>query len=180
MSVRFGPLLGPPRPGPRPVRWSSARNPGTGRSCHGRPPVFPPLWRDDKRSVLFLGAAEIGHGIYRANTAELRDRRRAFLDELKATVPIHPLTETTAEIVARIGGEQAARGIILPLADLPHRNLRPGTGLCGWEQQPAGFWQHPGFACDATVNDRAFFRRYRFLYTPDTHGSMGPFVAPFK
>jgi predicted nucleic acid-binding protein len=62
--------------------------------------------------------AEVGHGIYRANTPELRDRRRAFLDELKATVPIHPVTEATAEIVARIGGEQAARGIILPLADL--------------------------------------------------------------
>ena|SRR5208283_140734 len=62
--------------------------------------------------------AEIGHGIYRANTPELRDRRRAFLNELKATVPIHPVTEATAEIVARIGGEQAARGNILPLADL--------------------------------------------------------------
>jgi tRNA(fMet)-specific endonuclease VapC len=62
--------------------------------------------------------AEIGHGIYRANTPELRDRRRAFLDELKATVPIHPITEATAEIVARLGGEQAAKGIILPLADL--------------------------------------------------------------
>lgn len=33
--------------------------------------------------------AEIGHGIYRANTPGLRDRRRAFLDELKATVPKH-------------------------------------------------------------------------------------------
>src|ERR1035438_1753516 len=65
-----------------------------------------------------VSVAEIGHGIYRANTPELRDRRRAFLDELKATVPIHPVTEATAEIVARIGGEQAARGIILPLADL--------------------------------------------------------------
>jgi hypothetical protein len=62
--------------------------------------------------------AEIGHGIYRANTPELRDRRRAFLNELKATVPIHPVTEATAEIVARFGGEQAARGIIVPLADL--------------------------------------------------------------
>jgi tRNA(fMet)-specific endonuclease VapC len=65
-----------------------------------------------------LTIAEIGHGIYRANTPEIRDRRRAFLDELKATVPIHPITEVTAEIVARIGGEQAARGINLPLGDL--------------------------------------------------------------
>jgi predicted nucleic acid-binding protein len=27
--------------------------------------------------------AEIGHGIYRANTPEIRHRRRAFLDDLK-------------------------------------------------------------------------------------------------
>ena len=65
-----------------------------------------------------ISVAEIGHGIYRANTQELRNRRRAFLDELKATVPIHPITEATAEIAARVGGEQAAKGINLPLADL--------------------------------------------------------------
>lgn len=62
--------------------------------------------------------AEIGHGIYRANTPEVRQRRRMFLDDLKATVPIYPLTESTAEIIARIGGEQAAKGINLPLGDL--------------------------------------------------------------
>ena len=28
--------------------------------------------------------AEIGHGIYRALTPEIRERRRAFLDDLKA------------------------------------------------------------------------------------------------
>jgi len=65
-----------------------------------------------------LTIAEIGHGIYRATTPEIRNRRRAFLDELKATIPIHPVTEVTAEIVARIGGEQAARGDNLPLGDL--------------------------------------------------------------
>jgi len=64
-----------------------------------------------------ISVAEIGHGIYRANTPEVRGRR-AFLDELKATVPIHPITEATAEIAARLGGEQAAKGINLPPADL--------------------------------------------------------------
>lgn len=62
--------------------------------------------------------AEIGHGIYRADTHETRSRRRKFLDELKATVPIYPVTEITAEIVAQIGGDQAAKGINLPLGDL--------------------------------------------------------------
>ena len=65
-----------------------------------------------------LTVAEIGHGIYRADTPETRSRRRKFLDELKSTVPVHPVTEATAEIVARIGGEQAAKGHNLPLGDL--------------------------------------------------------------
>ena len=62
--------------------------------------------------------AEVGHGIYRANTLEIRERRRAFLDDLKETVPIYPVTAATAEIMARIGGEQASKGINLPLGDL--------------------------------------------------------------
>jgi len=62
--------------------------------------------------------AEIGHGIYRALTSETRERRRLFLDELKATVPVYPITEETAEIVARIGGEQVGQGVNLPLSDL--------------------------------------------------------------
>jgi predicted nucleic acid-binding protein len=65
-----------------------------------------------------MTVAEVGHGIYRANTPQIRARRRAFLDELKATIPVHTITETTAEIIGRIGGEQAAKGINLPLADL--------------------------------------------------------------
>jgi predicted nucleic acid-binding protein len=68
--------------------------------------------------VSAISVAEIGHGIYRANTAELRERRRAFLDEIKATIPIHSVTEATAEIAARVGGEQAGKGVSLPLGDL--------------------------------------------------------------
>ena len=73
----------------------------------------------DTRGVLSaVTVAELGHGIYRANTPEIRKRRRTFLDELKATLPVYPFTEATAEIVARIGAEQAAVGINLPLGDL--------------------------------------------------------------
>jgi predicted nucleic acid-binding protein len=65
-----------------------------------------------------ITVAEIGHGIYRAQSVEARARRRTFLDDLKATVPIYPLTDSTAEIIARVSGEQAAKGINLPMADL--------------------------------------------------------------
>jgi predicted nucleic acid-binding protein len=62
--------------------------------------------------------AELAHGICRAKTPERSRQRRQFLEEVKAHVSIHPITEATAEIVARVGGEQAAKGINLPVADL--------------------------------------------------------------
>jgi len=65
-----------------------------------------------------LTVAELAHGSYRADTLERSRMRRQFLDELKAHIPVHPITESTAEIIARIGAEQAAKGIVLPLADL--------------------------------------------------------------
>ena len=68
--------------------------------------------------ICSLTVAELAHGIYRADTPERSRMRRQFLDELKAHVPIHSVTESTAEIIARTGAEQAAKGITLPLADL--------------------------------------------------------------
>jgi tRNA(fMet)-specific endonuclease VapC len=69
-------------------------------------------------AICSLTIAELGHGIYRADTPERAQQRRQFLDELKVHVPVHPVTGSTAEIIARIGAEQAARGAVLPLADL--------------------------------------------------------------
>jgi tRNA(fMet)-specific endonuclease VapC len=68
--------------------------------------------------ICSLTVAELAHGIYRANTPERGRMRRQFLDELKSQIPIHPVTESTAEIIARVGAEQAAKGITIPLADL--------------------------------------------------------------
>lgn len=47
-----------------------------------------------------ITVAELVHGIYRADTPERRERRRTFLDELKAAVPVYPITDGTAELVA--------------------------------------------------------------------------------
>ena len=68
--------------------------------------------------ICSLTVAELAHGIYRADTPERTRMRRQFLDELKSHVPVHPVTESTAEIIGRVGAEQAAKGITLPLADL--------------------------------------------------------------
>jgi len=87
--------------------------------------------------ISVMTVAELAHGIYRANTPERRERRRQFVDELKTHVPIHPITEATAEIIARVGGEQAAKGINLPFIDLMI-GARFGTRLCYWHRQYAG------------------------------------------
>jgi predicted nucleic acid-binding protein len=36
-----------------------------------------------------ITVAELAHGIHRADTPERRERRRAFLDDLKAAVPVY-------------------------------------------------------------------------------------------
>src|ERR1039457_5776420 len=69
-------------------------------------------------AISVMTVAELAHGIHRANSPERRAGRRQFLEELKAAVPVHSVTEATAEIIAQIGAEQAAKGINLPLADL--------------------------------------------------------------
>jgi predicted nucleic acid-binding protein len=66
--------------------------------------------------ICSLTVAELAHGIYRANSPEWSQQRRQFLDELKGQIPVHPITEATAEIIARIGGEQPRKGLICPLA----------------------------------------------------------------
>ena len=98
-----------------------------------------------------LTIAKIGHGIYRANTPEIRQRRRAFLDDLKATVPIHPMTEVTAEIVARIGGEEACKGFNLSLGDLVIGACALELGYAVGHEQPARFCPHSRADGDSAV-----------------------------
>jgi predicted nucleic acid-binding protein len=62
--------------------------------------------------------AELAHGIYRANTLERRQARREFLDDLKATVVVYPITADTAELVGKINAELSQQGIITPFDDL--------------------------------------------------------------
>jgi tRNA(fMet)-specific endonuclease VapC len=69
-------------------------------------------------AICSVTLAELVHGVYRASTVEIRERRRDFIDELKRHVPVHAITEETAELIGKISGEQAAKGIRLPFDDL--------------------------------------------------------------
>jgi predicted nucleic acid-binding protein len=65
-----------------------------------------------------ISVAELAHGVHRADTLERRQARRAFLDDLKATMMIFPITSDTAELVGEIHAECSRRGITIPLDDL--------------------------------------------------------------
>jgi len=85
---------------------------------------------DEEAALSVISVAEFAHGIYRANTSERRERRRIFLTELKAALPVYPVTDTTAELVGRISGEASARRIVIPLDDLL-------IGACALEREYA-------------------------------------------
>jgi predicted nucleic acid-binding protein len=64
-----------------------------------------------------VGLTELAHGIYRAQTAEARNRRDAFLRELLNDVDVYPYTKETALLAGKIDGEQQRLGVTIP-ADL--------------------------------------------------------------
>ena len=65
-----------------------------------------------------ITVAELAHGVHRAETPERRQVRRAFLDDLKSTVPIYPITGEPGKLVGKINAESSPRGITIPFDDL--------------------------------------------------------------
>ena len=65
-----------------------------------------------------MGVVELVHGVHRADSAERRARREAFVEELLSTVAIDPLTADIARLASKLDAEQPSRGIVVPFADL--------------------------------------------------------------
>lgn len=65
-----------------------------------------------------VGLTELVRGIYRADSAQIQSRRRSFVDELRIGLTVYPYTAETAMLAGRIDGEQTAKGVIIPYADL--------------------------------------------------------------
>jgi predicted nucleic acid-binding protein len=73
---------------------------------------------DDGIAVSVVTALELAHGITRADTAERRERRQRFLDDLLTGVPIQPVTVPIALRAGQIDGQSQAKGVRIPLSDL--------------------------------------------------------------
>ena len=73
---------------------------------------------DQDAALSSVGLTELVHGIYRAQTPEIRLRRQSFIDELLLDLAVYPYTRSTALLAGKIDGEQRAQGVTIPFGDL--------------------------------------------------------------
>jgi tRNA(fMet)-specific endonuclease VapC len=73
---------------------------------------------DQDAALSAVGLTELIHGIYRAQTQEMRARREIFLRELLADLTVYPYTKETAMLAGKIDGEQQSHGVVIPFGDL--------------------------------------------------------------
>jgi len=61
---------------------------------------------------------ELEHGVWRAADAARASRRRQFLEDLIANVPVYPVTTELARRAGRIDAVQQQKGICIAFQDL--------------------------------------------------------------
>jgi tRNA(fMet)-specific endonuclease VapC len=75
-------------------------------------------WGEGSAALSAVTIVEFAHGIERAKTGAQRQRRQTFLQELRAAMRVHPLTDEIAVRAGAISGQQTHRGLVIPFADL--------------------------------------------------------------
>ncbi len=65
-----------------------------------------------------ISVMELEHGWHRANSPETVTRRRQFLDEVLAVLPVEPFSREMAVLAAKIDAEMKRAGLVLATADL--------------------------------------------------------------
>lgn len=73
---------------------------------------------DQDAALSAVGLTELIHGVYRAQTQEVRRRREVFLEELLLDLTVYPYTKEVAILAGKIDGDQRGKGITIPFADL--------------------------------------------------------------
>jgi tRNA(fMet)-specific endonuclease VapC len=68
--------------------------------------------------VSAVSVIELEHGLWRANTPELVQRRRSYLDGIFAAIPVEPFTKEMGQLAAKVDAQARKQGAVIPLADL--------------------------------------------------------------
>ena len=61
---------------------------------------------------------ELEHGWHRANTPETAAKRRSYLGEVLAIIPVEPFTREMGALAAKIDAEMRKAGLVIATADL--------------------------------------------------------------
>ena len=110
-------------PGTRPRGTDPGhQHPGHGkRRGHGIATILEQIqtaWGESEVGLSAVTIVELMHGIQRAKLEAQRQRRQVFVEEVRAAMTVHPLTDEIAARAGIIAGQEAERGITLPFADL--------------------------------------------------------------
>jgi predicted nucleic acid-binding protein len=65
-----------------------------------------------------ISVVELEHGLHRASTTELAQKRRDYLDTVFAAIPVEPFTREMAQVAAKIDADARRTGNVIPFADL--------------------------------------------------------------
>ena len=65
-----------------------------------------------------ISVMELEHGWHRANTPEAAAKRRRYLDEVLAIIPVEPFTREMGALAAKIDAEMRKAGLVIATADL--------------------------------------------------------------
>ena len=65
-----------------------------------------------------ISVMELEHGWHRANTPEAAEKRRRYLDEIYAVIPVEPFTREMGVLAAKVDAEMKRAGLVIPTADL--------------------------------------------------------------
>ncbi len=110
---------------------------------------------DDARRLITPGtgfalssvtAAELLHGVYRADTPERRKRRQEIVEAFLAAMPIIEFDLAAARVRARIDADLQARGITVPRDDLAIACTALSRGFDVVTRNERDFRRIPGLA----------------------------------
>jgi tRNA(fMet)-specific endonuclease VapC len=68
--------------------------------------------------VSSITVMELDHGWHRANTPEAALKRRRYLDEVLAVIPVEPFTRDMGALAAKTDADMKKAGLVIPTADL--------------------------------------------------------------
>jgi tRNA(fMet)-specific endonuclease VapC len=83
--------------------------------------VLAELERQHGQTEVLLSSitvVELEHGLHRANSPQIAQKRRDYLDSVFAAIPVAPFTKEMGQVAAKVDAEAKQAGQVVPFPDL--------------------------------------------------------------